>query len=87
MVAAGRVGWAESEGGAEKVGKTEAPQVRSSPREQAWPLRDLFPRTEDPGVPGDLLSCAGLSPAASRFGQGQKTNSGPCPAGFVRKWV
>lgn len=51
VVGAGLVGWAESEGGLEKVGKpkppqiacSEAPQVLSSPREQARPQRDLFP--------------------------------------------
>lgn len=95
VVGAGLVGWAESEGETEKVGKpkppqipcSEAPQVRSSPREQAWPQWDLFLGLKTRGVPGDLLGCAGRSPAASRFVQGQKTKSGPCPAGFVRRWV
>lgn len=89
------VGWAESEGGVEKVGKTEAapdslqrgPPGALQPGGAGVATAGPVSRNEDPGVPGDLLGCAGRSPAASRFGQGQKTNSGPRPAGFVRRWV
>lgn len=95
MVGAGLVGWAEWEGEAEKVGKTEAapdslqrgPPSALQPEGAGVATAGPVSRTEDPGVPGDLLGSAGRSPAASGFGQGQKTNSGPCPAGFVGRWV
>lgn len=40
------------------IPRSEAPQVRSSRKEQAWPLWDLFPGLKTRGVPRDLLGCA-----------------------------
>lgn len=94
-VGAELVGWAEPGGRDRESGETEAapdslqrgPPGALQPEGAGAATAGPISRTEDPGVPGDLLGCAGRSPAASRFGHDRKTNSEPCPAGFVRRWV